>query len=363
VGVGQRTVEGLDVTPGYWRGRRAVVTGITGFKGAWLGVWLKQMGAQVRGYSLAPPTSPSLFERAQVQRDADWIEADIRDLPRLIREIGDWKPEVIFHLAAQSLVRVSYEKPLETFETNVMGTANVLEAARAAPSVRAVVVVTTDKCYESREWVWPYREVDALGGHDPYSASKACAELVTASYRKALFGSKGASIATARAGNVIGGADWAKDRLVPDIVSALIGRRQAAIRNPASVRPWQHVLEPLSGYLTLAEHLLTQGHAFGEAWNFGPSSDSIQSVATVANELCKAWSDEAAWAHDASEHPHEAGILALDSSKAHSRLGWHPRLDYREAVRWTVEWYKAFHEGGDARALTLEHIRRYEELP
>jgi CDP-glucose 4,6-dehydratase len=362
VGVRQRPVEGLDVNPAYWQGKRVFVTGVTGFKGAWLGLWLEQMGAQVCGYSLPPPTSPSLFERARMQDDGHWIEADIRDVARLTREIGDWKPEVVFHLAAQSLVRVSYGKPLETFETNVMGTANLLEAARATPSVRAVVVVTTDKCYENREWVWPYREVDALGGHDPYSASKACAELVTASYRQALFGSKGAAIATARAGNVIGGADWATDRLVPDIVSAIVGRRTAAIRNPASVRPWQHVLEPLSGYLTLAEHLLTQGHAFGEAWNFGPSADSIQSVSTVANELCTAWGGEASWTHDASQHPHEAGILALDSSKARGRLGWRPRLEYRDAIRWTVEWYKAFHAGGDARALTLDQIRRYEEL-
>ncbi len=362
MGVGQRSLEGLEVIPGYWRGKRVFVTGVTGFKGAWLGLWLKQMGAPVRGYSLPPPTSPSLFERARMADQVDWIEADVGDLPRLTHELDEWKPEVVFHLAAQSLVRVSYEKPLETFETNVMGTAKVLEAVRNAPSVRAVIAVTTDKCYENREWIWPYREVDALGGHDPYSASKACAELVTASYRQALLGDSDAAIATARAGNVIGGADWANDRLVPDIVSAIVGHRPAAIRNPASVRPWQHVLEPLSGYLTLAEHLLAQGKPFGEAWNFGPSSDSIQPVSTVASELCRVWGEGASWTHDATEHPHEAGILALDSSKARSRLGWSPRLDYREAIRWTVEWYKAFHAGGDARTLTLEHIRRYEGL-
>lgn len=345
-----------------WRDRRVFLTGITGFKGAWLALWLRQLGAEVRGYSLPPPTSPSLFERARLQDDVAWIEADVRDLARLSRELGAWKPDVVFHLAAQSLVRVSYDKPIETFETNVMGTANVLEAARKTPSVRAVVVVTTDKCYENREWVWPYREVDALGGHDPYSASKACAELVAASYRRSLFGPAGAAVATARAGNVIGGADWALDRLVPDVVSAVLGGRPALIRNPASIRPWQHVLEPLAGYLTLAEHLLAQGHAYGEAWNFGPSAESVQSVATVANALCDAWGEGASWTHDASEHPHEAGILALDSTKARTRLGWRPRLDYREAIQWTVAWYKTFRAGGDARALTHEQIDRYREL-
>lgn len=350
------------MTPGIWHGRRVFVTGVTGFKGAWLGMWLRHLGARVRGYSLPPPTSPSLFALARMQEDVEWIDADVRDLARLAREIKDWEPEAVFHLAAQSLVRASYERPVETFETNVMGTANLLEAVRAAPSVRAVVVVTSDKCYENREWVWPYREGDALGGHDPYSSSKACAEIVTASYRRSLFGDAGAAVATARAGNVIGGADWARDRLVPDIVSSIVARRPAAVRNPTSVRPWQHVIEPLAGYLTLGERLLLQGQAFGEAWNFGPNSDSVQSVATLADELCEAWGDGASWSHDGGQHPHEAGILALDSAKARSRLGWRPRLDYHDAIRWTVAWYKASHGGRDARELTLEQIRKYEEL-
>ena len=269
----------------------------------------------------------------------------------------------MFHLAAQSLVRVSYERPVETFDTNVMGTVNVLEAVRATPAVRAVVVVTTDKCYENREWVWPYREGDALGGHDPYSASKACAEIATASYRRSLLGEGGAAVATVRAGNVIGGADWARDRLVPDIVSAILERKPAFVRNPQSVRPWQHVLEPLGGYLMLAQRLLADGGAFADAWNFGPSTDSVQSVRTLADELCRSWGDGASWSHDERQHPHEAGVLALDSAKARTRLGWRPRLPYRDAIGWTVDWHKAFQSGRDATDVTLEQIRRYEELP
>jgi CDP-glucose 4,6-dehydratase len=356
-------VEGMGLTSAHWKGRRVFLTGVTGFKGAWLAMWLRELGARVVGYSLPPPTSPSLFALARVQDDAEYIDADVRDLARLTREMGTTEPEVVFHLAAQSLVRASYERPAETFETNVLGTVNLLEAARATRSVRAVVVVTSDKCYENHEWVWPYRETDALGGHDPYSASKACAELVTASYRQSLFGQAGAAVATVRAGNVIGGADWASDRLVPDIVSSIVAKRAAGIRNPTSIRPWQHVLEPLAGYLTLADTLLAQGRAFGDAWNFGPSADSVQSVATLADELCAAWGDGASWSHDQGRHPHEAGVLALDSAKARSRLGWKPRLGYREAIRWTVAWYKSFHEGRDARELTLEQVRRYQELP
>lgn len=363
MGERESSVESLEVTQDLWRGRRVFVTGVTGFKGAWLALWLQRLGARVCGYSLPPPTSPSLFAVARVQDDVEWLDADVRDLARLTREIRSREPEVVFHLAAQSLVRASYERPVETFETNVMGTVHVLEAVRATPSVRAVVVVTSDKCYENREWVWPYRESDALGGHDPYSTSKACAELVTASFRQSLFNDAGAAIATARAGNVIGGADWASDRLVPDIVSSIVAKRAAILRNPKSVRPWQHVIEPLAGYLTLAEHLLLQGQRFADAWNFGPSADSVQSVATLANGLCATWGDGASWSHDSSVHPHEAGILALDSAKARSRLGWRPRLDYHDAIRWTVAWYKAFHGGQEARELTLEQIRQYEELP
>jgi CDP-glucose 4,6-dehydratase len=353
----------MDVTPSEWQGRRVLITGLTGFKGAWLGLWLGELGAKVLGYSLPPPTSPSLFGLTRTASAIEWTEADVRDFARLSGEMRRWQPEVIFHLAAQSLVRASYERPLETFETNVMGTASVLESARAVASVRAVIIVTSDKCYENREWLWPYRESDTLGGYDPYSSSKACAELVTASYRRSLLGESRAAVATVRAGNVVGGADWASDRLVPDIVASIVAKRAAAIRNPTSIRPWQHVLEPLAGYLTLAERLLENAQAFGEAWNFGPSTDSVQSVATLADELCAAWGDGASWSHDKNRHPHEAGILALDSAKARSRLGWRPRLDYRDAIRWTVAWYKAFHEGRDARALTLEQIRKYQELP
>jgi CDP-glucose 4,6-dehydratase len=351
------------MNPGFWRGRRVLVTGITGFKGAWLALWLKELGAVVRGYSLAPPTSPSLFELAKLRAEVDWVEADIRDRVRLVQEVGAWRPEVVFHLAAQSLVRVSYEQPVETFETNVMGTVHVLEAVRASADARALVVATSDKCYENREWDWPYRENDQLGGHDPYSSSKACAELVAASYVRSMLPASSVAVATVRAGNVIGGGDWARDRLVPDVVSALVNKRTARIRYPASVRPWQHVLEPLSGYLLLAERLVEQRCDPGEGWNFGPNPDAVQSVATVADAVCRAWGAGASWTREETAQPHEARTLTLDSSKARMRLGWAPRLDYAKGVQWTVEWYKAHAAGADMAAESRNQLRCYKELP
>lgn len=347
----------------FWAGRRVLITGITGFKGAWLALWLRELGALVRGYALAPPTSPSLFDVARLRAEVDWIEADVRDRTRLVQEVGAWRPEVLFHLAAQSLVRVSYEQPAETFDTNVMGTVNVLEAIRASPDVRAAVLVTSDKCYENREWDWPYRENDRLGGHDPYSSSKACAELVAASYKRSLLSETSVGVATARAGNVIGGGDWARDRLVPDIVSALASGKTPRIRNPGSVRPWQHVIEPLSGYLFLAERLFEQRQGFSESWNFGPNADAVQSVSTVADLVCKVWEDGRSWTRDELPQPHEARILTLDSSKARSRLAWRPRLDYVDAVRWTVDWYKAHAAGADMAKETRGQLQRYQELP
>lgn len=350
------------MSPGFWAGRRVLVTGITGFKGAWLTLLLRDLGAVVCGYALAPPTSPSLFDVAKLRADVDWIEADVRDRTRLAQEISTWRPEILFHLAAQSLVRVSYEQPAETFDTNVMGTVNALEGIRACPDVRAAVLVTSDKCYENREWDWPYREIDRLGGHDAYSSSKACAELVAASYARSLLNETSVAVATARAGNVIGGGDWARDRLVPDIVSALTRGKVPLIRNPTSIRPWQHVIEPLSGYLLLAERLFKEGKIFGDSWNFGPNADAVQSVSTVADAACKAWGNGASWSGDQGTHPHEARILTLDSSKARARLAWRPRLDYGDAVRWTVEWYKAHAEGADMAEETRKQLKRYEAL-
>jgi CDP-glucose 4,6-dehydratase len=351
------------MNPGFWAGRRVLVTGITGFKGAWLALWLKELGAVVRGYSLAPPTSPSLFDLAKLRGELDWIEADVRDRSRLAREVAGWRAEIVFHLAAQSLVRASYEQPVETFETNVMGTIHTLEAVRASADVRVLVVVTSDKCYENREWDWPYRENDRLGGYDPYSSSKACAEIATASYARSMLDEGSVAVATVRAGNVIGGGDWARDRLVPDIVSSLMNKQSARIRNPASIRPWQHVLEPLSGYLLLAEHLFEKRCEPGGSWNFGPNPDAIQSVAAVADDVCEAWGGGASWAREELQQPHEARTLTLDSSKAGIRLGWKPRLDYAQAVGWTVEWYKAYAGGADAALESRKQLRRYQELP
>jgi CDP-glucose 4,6-dehydratase len=351
------------MNPGFWAGRRVLVTGITGFKGAWLALWLKELGAVVRGYSLAPPTTPSLFDLARLRTEVDWVEADVRDRARLAQDVGAWRPEVLFHLAAQALVRTSYEQPVETFETNVMGTVHVLEAVRASPDVRALVMVTSDKCYENREWDWPYRENDLLGGHDPYSSSKACAEIATASYMRSLLKDSSVGAATVRAGNVIGGGDWARDRLVPDVVSALMNKSAARIRSPGSIRPWQHVLEPLSGYLLLAERLFERRCEPGGSWNFGPNPDAVQSVSAVADAVCKGWGSDASWVREELPQPHEARTLTLDSSKARIRLGWNPRLAYADAIRWTVAWYKAFAAGDDVAEETRKQLRRYQELP
>jgi CDP-glucose 4,6-dehydratase len=363
VGEREGAVEGLGMNAAFWAGKRVLVTGITGFKGAWLGLWLSDLGAIVRGYALPPSTSPSLFDLAGLRRRVDWVEGDVRERSRVVQEVGAWRPEIVFHLAAQSLVRASYEQPAETFETNVMGTVNVLEAVRASDEVRAVVIVTSDKCYENREWDWPYRENDRLGGHDPYSSSKACAEIVTASYWRSLLKDASVGVATARAGNVIGGGDWARDRLVPDVVSALANGTSPRIRNPRSIRPWQHVLEPLSGYLLLAERLFSEHQTLSESWNFGPNPDAVQTVSAVADAICGAWGEGASWPRDEVPQPHEAGILTVDSSKARRRLAWRPRLDYTDAVGWTVEWYKAHAAGADMADQTRRQLQRFQELP
>jgi CDP-glucose 4,6-dehydratase len=344
-------VEGL-VNRDFWRGKRVFVTGHTGFKGSWLVTWLKRLGAHVTGYALAPDETPNLFEAARVAGGIDSRIGDVRHFEPLRAALAGSEAEIVFHLAAQPLVRKSYESPVETYATNVMGTVHVLEAVRALKSVRAVVVVTSDKCYENREWPWPYRENDALGGRDPYSSSKACQELVAAAYRQSF---PGPAIATARAGNVIGGGDWARDRLVPDLIRAFSAGEPAVIRNPASIRPWQHVLEPLHGYLLLAEKL-ADGERFPEAWNFGPYEHDVRPVRWIADALAARWSDGAQWQQDGSTHPHEAATLKLDSTRARTLLHWTPRLSLDESLDWIVEWHRA----ADWRAITLQQIERYE---
>jgi CDP-glucose 4,6-dehydratase len=349
----------------FWRDRRVLVTGHTGFKGAWLSLWLRRLGARVTGFALPPTTSPNLFTLAAIDGRIDSHLGDVRDPAAVDAVLAQSRAEVVFHLAAQALVRRSYADPVGTYAVNVMGTAHVLDAARRASGLRAVVVVTSDKCYENREWWWPYREDEAMGGHDPYSSSKGCAELVTAAWRRSFFLADGAApvgLGSARAGNVIGGGDWADERLVPDCMRAFASSEPVVIRRPAAVRPWQHVLEPLSGYLTLAERLSSDPGGFGEAWNFGPSADEARPVAWVVDRLSQFWGNGARWERDSGSHPHEAGLLQVDASKARARLGWTPRLSLEEGLRWTVDWYRRFGAGEDAAALTLDQIERFEVM-
>jgi CDP-glucose 4,6-dehydratase len=346
-----------------WRGRSVLLTGHTGFKGSWLALWLKQLGAHVHGYALDPPTEPSLYTTAAIGKlMASDTRADLADRAQLQSAFAHSQPEVIFHLAAQSLVREGYRDPLGTFSTNTLGTAAVLECARACPSLRALVIITTDKVYENRESLHAYREGDRLGGIDPYSASKAAAEIVSASYRSSFFSSDGPRLATARAGNVIGGGDWATDRLVPDCLRAFAGGQPVQLRYPNALRPWQHVLEPLSGYLSLAAQLLGSGGArFARAWNFGPGSDADATVIQVARTLSRLWgSDARIDAGESADQPHEAGLLRLDSEAARTALGWAPRWSLAEALSRTVVWQQAWLAGKDMQQRTLEDIADYE---
>jgi CDP-glucose 4,6-dehydratase len=353
----------------FWKGRRVFITGHTGFKGSWLCLWLDRLGAHITGYALNPPTRPSLFELSGVAKRIHSIHGDVRDAERLKKCLRAARPEVVIHMAAQPLVRESYKHPLETFSTNVLGTAHFLDAVRHAPSVRAAVVVTTDKCYEDRGSKRGYREGEPLGGYDPYSSSKACAEMVTSAYRNSFFNpaqygkTHRTAVASARAGNVIGGGDWARDRLLPDAMRALLGRREIRIRHPRDVRAWQHVLEPLSGYLTLAEKLSANGAAFAEAWNFGPRNRDAKSVQWMATLACSLWGDAAAFRIEPGQHPHETEVLKLDSSKARKRLGWAPRWPVQQAVEKTLDWYRAYGKKDDLRALCLEQIKAYEATP
>ncbi len=351
----------------FWKDKKVLVTGHTGFKGSWLSLWLQQMGSDIFGYSLSPPTDPNLFEIAHVSEGMNSIEGDIRDLDVLKSAFNSFNPEIVIHMAAQSLVRESYAQPIETYTTNIIGTANVLEAVRCADSVRAVLIVTTDKCYENREWVWGYRESDAMGGHDPYSSSKACAELVTAAYRRSYFSSdlapgNSSSVATARAGNVIGGGDWSKDRLVPDIMNSILVNRSPFIRYPDAIRPWQFVLEPLHGYLSLLEALWYHGEKFSGAWNFGPNEDDAQPVSWITDNLTREWGEAMSWESDTSPQPHEASYLKLDCSKARSFLGISPVVDLATSLGWIVEWYRAYSQAMDMRQVTEAQIIRYENM-
>ncbi|MBF0272888.1 MAG: CDP-glucose 4,6-dehydratase [Magnetococcales bacterium] len=344
----------------FWRGKRVFLTGHTGFKGGWLSLWLQSMGAEVYGLSLAPATHPNLFTEACIAKGMTSQIGDIRDYETVRAAMAAFRPEIVLHLAAQPLVRLSYHEPVATYATNVMGTVHVLEAARHAGSVRAIVNVTTDKCYENREWVWGYREEDPMGGYDPYSNSKGCSELVTAAYRRSFFQDSGVALASARAGNVIGGGDWALDRLVPDILRAFEKDQPVIIRNPHAIRPWQHVLEPLYGYLLLAERLYTEGQTWAEGWNFGPHDNDARPVQWIVERMVIAWGDGASWQWDAGQHPHEANYLKLDISKAKVRLNWHPRWSLEMALQKIILWHQAWLSKSDIRSVCLEQIQQYD---
>lgn len=351
----------------FWRSKRVFLTGHTGFKGSWLSLWLQKLGVEVTGFALQPPTQPNLFETAQVSCGMTSLIGDIRHGDAVTKAVYEAKPDIVIHMAAQPLVRRSYIDPVETYSTNIMGTVNLLEAVRKTPSVRSVVNITSDKCYENMEWTWGYRENESMGGFDPYSSSKGCAELVTAAYRDSFFNSvkhcgHQVAIATARAGNVIGGGDWAQDRLIPDILRAIEADKSVKIRYPHAIRPWQHVLEPLSGYLALAEKLYTDGADFAEAFNFGPTEEDAMPVQWIVEQLTQTWGNGASWHLEGGTHPHEAHYLKLDCSKARAKLGWTSRWHLRQALQAVLDWHKAYsaHQSKqEMRALCLQQIDEY----
>jgi CDP-glucose 4,6-dehydratase len=350
----------------FWYGKRVLITGHTGFKGGWLSLWLQQLGAEVVGLSLSPPTTPSLFQEARVAEGMTSLHEDIRDLEAVRTVFAEWRPEIVFHLAAQSLVPHSYQKPVDTYTTNVMGTIHVLEAIRHTDSVRVGVFVTSDKCYENQESaLWGFRETDRMGGKDPYSNSKGCAELVVASYRDSFFSDRHeraeSALGSVRAGNVVGGGDWAEDRLLPDILRAFSEGRPVYVRSPEAVRPWQHVLDPLAGYMELARHLWRAKEAYVGGWNFGPSDRDVRPVQYVVDKMIEKWGPDATAVIDDGPHPPEATYLRLDCSKARTLLGWQPVLGLDDALTWTVEWHRAVHDGADMRKISLAQIRRYRD--
>jgi CDP-glucose 4,6-dehydratase len=360
---GRVGIKGMSYSS-FWKNKKVFLTGHTGFKGSWLCIWLHSLGAKVTGYALDPPSQPSLYEIAGINRIVESIYGDVRDYETLHSALQKSNAEIVLHMAAQSLVRESYLHPVETYEVNVMGTVHVLEAVRACRNVRALLNVTTDKAYENQEWVWGYRENDKLGGSDVYSSSKACSELATASYRKSFFSSfeqdhHKAAIATVRAGNVIGGGDWAKDRLIPDCIRALLENKPIHIRNPQAIRPWQHVLEPLNGYLILARRLYEEGYKYADAWNFGPDNDNARTVEWVVKQLCEKWGEKAYHAIDKGPHLHEASFLKLDCSKAKSILLWRPRWDLETALDKIVTWTKAYCKGANMLKVCEKQILDY----
>jgi CDP-glucose 4,6-dehydratase len=359
-------MESLDINLSFWSGKKVFLTGHTGFKGSWLSLWLQKLGAEVTGYSLLPPTEPNLFELADIAQGMHSIIGDIRNGENLTLAMGNAESDIVIHMAAQPLVRYSYVDPETTYSTNVMGTVNLLEAVRKTQSVRAVLNVTSDKCYENKEWLWSYRENEAIGGFDPYSSSKGCSELITAAYRNSFFNSEflknhQVALATARAGNVIGGGDWAVDRLIPDMLRAITENRPCLVRNPNSVRPWQHVLEPLSGYLKLAQKLYQQGSDYAEGWNFGPNDEDAKPVHWIVENFTQKWGDRATWKLDEIQHPHEAHYLKLDCSKARMRLDWQPKWSLTQALTNIINWHKAHQRGDDMREFTLKQISVYQE--
>ncbi len=367
MGTQGRPVESMVIDQAFWQGKRVFLTGHTGFKGSWLSLWLQEMGSIVTGFALEPQTNPSLFEVASVGERMTSIIGDIRDGAALAAAVAQAQPQIILHLAAQPLVRYSYDEPVETFSTNVMGTVHLLEAVRACPSVRSCVVVSSDKCYENREWPWGYRENEAMGGYDPYSASKGCTELVTSSYRNSYFNpahhaKHNVGLGSGRAGNVIGGGDWAADRLVPDLLRAFERKEVAIIRNPGAIRPWQHVLEPLSGYLILAQHLYKDGAQFAEGWNFGPVDSDAQPVSWIADHITKCWADGAQFRIESNATaPHEANYLKLDCSKARARLSWTPRWPLARALEEVVGWHREFLAGSDMRQVCIDQISSFSQ--
>ena len=364
--IGQSTLEGLVVEKQFWSGKRVFVTGHTGFKGSWLSLWLQHLGAEVTGYATNPPTNPNMFEIVNVADNMTSIIGDIRDITPLIQTMKMARPEIVIHMAAQPLVRYSYVNPVETYAVNVMGSVNLLEAVRQTKNVRAVINVTTDKCYENKEWHWGYRETEPMGGYDPYSNSKACSELVTSAYRNSFFNpanysEHGTALASVRAGNVIGGGDWAIDRLVPDLVRSIQAGEPVKIRSPHAIRPWQHVLEPLSGYLLLAEKLYSDGTDFAEAWNFGPSDEDAKPVQWIVERFTALWGKGASWELDGNPWLHEANYLKLDCSKAKAKLGWYPRWSLNESLQNIVNWYKGHAEGQDMRSITIQQIESFSK--
>ena len=344
----------------FWKNKKVFLTGHTGFKGSWTSLWLQSMGAVVKGYSLEPNTNPSLFIEANIADIIDSEIGDIRDLEQISKSMKDFNPDVLIHMAAQPLVRLSYQEPVDTYTTNVIGTVNVLEAARNCSNLKAIVSVTTDKCYENNEWEWGYRENEPMGGHDPYSSSKGCAELVTSAYRRSFFNTEDtASLASARAGNVIGGGDWADDRLIPDILRAFEKEESVIIRNPMSTRPWQHVLEPISGYLVLAQELYNNGEQFAEGWNFGPKDEDCRPVDWILDKMVAKWGKGASWELYKNNNPHEAGYLKLDCSKAANQLKWKPQWSLEETLQLIIEWHQVYINGGDVQKQCLKEIKKY----